>query len=52
LFAAEDLNFMLRLRSAFNPDNRCSPGKLFPTAGGCAEPGSIPQTRAGRRAAV
>ena len=52
LFAAEDLNFMLRLRSAFNPDNRCSPGKLFPTAGGCAEPASLPQTRAGRRAAV
>jgi len=23
---------MLRLRSAFNPDGRCSPGKMLPTA--------------------
>src|SRR5215467_1567974 len=38
LFSPEDLNFMLRLRSAFNPDNRCSPAKMFPTAGACIEP--------------
>jgi len=43
---------MLRLRVAFNPDNRCSPGKLFPTAGGCAEPTAISLTKPGRRAAV
>ena len=41
LFAPDDLLFMLRLRSAFNPDGRCSPGKLFPTAGGCAEPSAV-----------
>jgi len=35
LFTPEDLNLMLRLRSAFNPDNRCSPAKMFPTAGAC-----------------
>ncbi|MFN4261403.1 MAG: FAD-binding oxidoreductase [Gemmataceae bacterium] len=47
LFSPEDLNFMLRLRSAFNPDNRCSPAKMFPTAGACIEP-----SKAGRRAAL
>ncbi|MDB5306774.1 MAG: putative FAD-linked oxidoreductase [Gemmataceae bacterium] len=52
LFAPEDLAFMKRLRAAFNPDGRCSPGKLFPTAGGCAEPSSIARLKPGRRAAV
>src|SRR2546425_3483876 len=33
LFSPEDLHMMLRLRAAFNPDNRCSPHKMFPTAG-------------------
>jgi glycolate oxidase len=52
LFAPEDLAFMKRLRAAFNPDGRCSPGKLFPTAGGCAEPSSVARLKPGRRAAV
>jgi glycolate oxidase len=47
LFSPEDLNMMLRLRSAFNPENRCSPAKMFPTAGACIEP-----SKAGRRAAL
>lgn len=47
LFTPEDLNMMLRLRSAFNPDNRCSPAKMLPTAGACIE-----QTKVGRRAAL
>jgi glycolate oxidase len=47
LFSPEDLGMMLRLRSAFNPDNRCSPAKMFPTAGACIEP-----SKAGRRAAL
>jgi glycolate oxidase len=47
LFTPEDLAVMLRLRAAFNPDNRCSPAKLFPTAGACIEP-----SKAGRRAAL
>jgi glycolate oxidase len=47
LFTPEDLSMMLRLRSAFNPENRCSPAKLFPTAGACIEP-----SKAGRRAAL
>jgi len=47
LFSSEDLMMMSRLRSAFNPDGRCSPGKMFPTAGACIEP-----SKAGRRAAL
>ncbi|MFO0930958.1 MAG: FAD-linked oxidase C-terminal domain-containing protein [Gemmataceae bacterium] len=47
MFSPEDLGMMLRLRKAFNPDNRCSPGKMLPTAGACIE-----QSRVGRRAAV
>jgi glycolate oxidase len=47
LFAPEDLAMMVRLRGAFNPDNRCSPAKMLPTAGACIEP-----SKAGRRAAL
>jgi glycolate oxidase len=47
LFTPEDLAMMTRLRSVFNPDNLCSPHKMFPTAGACIEP-----SKAGRRAAL
>jgi glycolate oxidase len=47
LFTPEDLNWMLRLRSAFNEEGRCSPNKMLPTAGACIE-----QSKAGRRAAL
>jgi glycolate oxidase len=47
LFSPEDLGMMLRLRSAFNPADRCSPHKMLPTAGACIE-----QTKVGRRAAL
>jgi glycolate oxidase len=47
LFSPEDLGMMMRLRSAFNPENRCSPAKMLPTAGACIEP-----SKAGRRAAL
>src|SRR5262245_15608335 len=47
LFTPEDLNMMIRLRSAFNPDGHCSPAKMLPTAGACIEP-----SKAGRRAAL
>jgi glycolate oxidase len=47
LFAPEDLAMMLRLRSAFNPENRCSPAKMLPTAGACIE-----QSKVGRHAAL
>jgi glycolate oxidase len=52
LFAPEDLAMMVRLREAFNPTNICSPNKILPTAGGCAEPNSIVQAKPGRRAAL
>lgn len=47
MFSPDDLGMMVRLRGAFNPENRCSPAKLFPTAGACIEP-----SKAGRRAAL
>jgi glycolate oxidase len=47
LFSPEDLAMMVRLRAAFNPDNRCSPRKMLPTAGACIEP-----SRPARRAAL
>jgi glycolate oxidase len=47
LFTPEDLAMMVRLKSAFNPQGRCSPGKMLPTAGACIEP-----TKASRRAAL
>src|SRR5438874_323883 len=47
LFTPEDLSMMLRLRSAFNPEGRCSPRKMLPTAGAC-----IDQSKVGRRAAL
>lgn len=47
LFNEADLEMMARLRLAFNPQGRCSPKKMLPTAGACVE-----QSRVGRRAAV
>jgi glycolate oxidase len=47
LFTPDDLGMMLRLRGAFNPDGRCSPRKMLPTAGACIE-----QSKAGRKAAL
>jgi glycolate oxidase len=52
LFTPEDLAMMVRLRSAFNPENRCSPNKMLPTAGACAEPNQVQQIKPGRRAAL
>src|SRR5437660_11759471 len=47
LFSPDDLAMMVRLRTAFNPDDACSPHKMLPTAGACIE-----QSKAGRRAAL
>jgi glycolate oxidase len=54
MFTPDDLHFMVRLRTAFNPEGRCSPGKMLPTAGGCSEPSmmGVTQTKPARRAAV
>jgi glycolate oxidase len=37
LFTPEDLAAMVALRSTFNPEGRCSPSKMLPTAAGCIE---------------
>jgi glycolate dehydrogenase FAD-linked subunit len=52
LFGPEDLAMMVRLREAFNPTNLCSPNKMLPTAGACAEPSRVQQVKPARRAAL
>ena len=37
LFAPQDLLAMQALRRAFDPEQRCNPGKIFPTPGSCVE---------------
>lgn len=49
LFSDTDLAVMHELRTALNPDGRCSPGKMLPTAGAC---GMEHVKRTGRRAAM
>ncbi|MEZ6062995.1 MAG: FAD-linked oxidase C-terminal domain-containing protein [Planctomycetaceae bacterium] len=51
LFTDEDLAVMDDVRKVFNPDGRCSPGKMLPTAGACGME-HIEQTHPGRRAAM
>jgi glycolate oxidase len=41
IFSAADLAFMQRLKTAFNPDGRCNPGKVFPTRKSCGEAGPV-----------
>jgi glycolate oxidase len=37
LFSPHDLLVMQQLRAVFDPLQRCNPGKIFPTPGGCVE---------------
>jgi glycolate oxidase len=37
LFSADDLAAMMAVRAVFNPEGRCSPGKIFPVGVGCIE---------------
>jgi glycolate oxidase len=39
VFSETDLALMLKVRSVFNPENLCNPGKIFPTPGRCIELG-------------
>ena len=43
VFSESDMNAMLRLRAAFDPDGVSNPGKIFPTTRFCAE--SNPKAR-------
>jgi glycolate oxidase len=51
LFTETDLAVMADVRMAFNPQGRCSPQKMLPTAGACGME-FIPQSKPGRRAAL
>ena len=46
MFQPGDLAAMTRLREAFNPENRLSPHKMLPTAGGCGVEQHHPRRRA------
>jgi glycolate oxidase len=37
MFSESDLEVMLRVRTAFDPQGICNPGKLFPTPRLCGE---------------
>jgi glycolate oxidase len=41
IFTPADLELMGRLKAAFNPDNLCNPGKIFPTHKTCGEAGPV-----------
>ena len=51
LFTEGDVAVMSNLREVFNPDGRCSPHKMLPTAGACGME-DIERTHPGRRAAL
>jgi glycolate oxidase len=51
LFTRTDIAVMDDLRRVFNPDGRCSPRKMLPTAGACGME-QIERTHPGRRAAL
>ena len=37
IFSADDMDAMLRVRAAFDPDGICNPGKIIPMLRGCGE---------------
>ncbi len=37
IFSEQDVEAMARVKRAIDPDGRCNPGKMFPTAGACVE---------------
>ncbi len=43
MFGASDLDVMARVRSVWNPDGRCNPGKVLPARHACAEPAKWPR---------
>ena len=36
-FSVDDMDTMLRVRHAFDPDGLCNPGKIIPMLKGCGE---------------
>jgi len=51
LFTPDDLAVMKAIHDVFNPDGRCSPQKMLPTAAGCGAE-HIHRSKPGRRAAM
>ncbi len=51
LFTPDDLAVMRQVHDVFNPNGRCSPQKMLPTAGGCGTE-QIERSHPGRRAAL
>jgi len=51
LFTPADLEVFAAVRQAFNPDGRCSPAKMLPTAGACGME-HIEKSHPGRKAAM
>ncbi len=49
LFTPDDLAVMQSIHDCFNPDNRCSPGKMLPVAAGCGNE-HYPRATPGKRA--
>jgi glycolate oxidase subunit GlcD len=43
MYGPADLDVMARVRSVFNPDGLCNPGKVLPGRGACAEVAKWPQ---------
>jgi glycolate oxidase subunit GlcD len=43
MFSSQDLDVMARVRSAWNPDGLCNPGKVLPRRSACAESAKWPQ---------
>jgi glycolate oxidase len=37
IFSEQDVEAMARVKRAIDPEGRCNPGKMFPTAGACVE---------------
>ncbi len=51
LFTPDDLAVMRQVHDVFNPEGRCSPRKMLPTAGGCGTE-QIERSHPSRRAAL
>jgi len=46
IFSEDDMDAMLRVRKAFDPDGLCNPGKIIPMLKGCGEARAVVGTRA------
>jgi len=44
VFSEDDLNVMLRVRTAFDPQGICNPGKIVPMLRGCGEASAVAQS--------